>query len=42
MLRASERIGDDMVRFLIGLIAGLIVGMLLFGSLIERMEIDAD
>ena len=31
-----------MVRFLIGMIAGIIAGMLLFGSLIERMEIDAD
>ncbi len=31
-----------MVRLLIGLIVGLVAGMLLFGSLIERMEIDAD
>jgi hypothetical protein len=31
-----------MVRFLMGMILGIIAGMLLFGSLIERMEPDAD
>jgi len=31
-----------MVRILIGIILGTIAGMLLFGSLIERIEVDAD
>jgi hypothetical protein len=31
-----------MVRILIGMIVGMIAGMLLFGSLIEQIELDAD
>jgi len=31
-----------MVRFLIGLIVGLVSAMLLFGSLLDRMESDAE
>ena len=31
-----------MVRIFIGMIVGMIAGMLLFGSLIERIELDAD
>ena len=37
-----ERAGDGMVRILIGMIVGTIAAMLLFGSLIERTELDAD